>query len=152
MPPLPVYHGQMNLGDGQGLFAILSLNNAAPHQAIHMGESIGQFKLLSVNRETIDFEWDGQTVHRMLYELVDHSAVQQQQAEAVVQRAAAAPPPPPVEQKPLGPGPVSNNGAASCLPNDSSPEGTIVNGLRKVNKPSPFGPMCFWEPIAGGGR
>ena len=76
-PPLPIYHGQMNLGDGTGLFAILSATNTAPHEAIHLGETIGQYKLLSVNKEGIDLEWNGQTFHKNLNEITDHSTRQQ---------------------------------------------------------------------------
>jgi hypothetical protein len=39
MPPLPAYHGMMNLGDGPA--AILSLSAAAPQEEIHPGEVIG---------------------------------------------------------------------------------------------------------------
>jgi hypothetical protein len=152
MPALPVYHGQMNLADGAGIFAILSANNSAPHQAIHVGEIIGEFKLLSVNREGVDLEWDGKTVHKTLLELTNRSVPQQQEA-AAPQRAVAAPPLPVIEQKPLGPGAVSGMGLATCQPGDTNPEGTIQNGMRKTSRPTPFGPMCYWEPLGGtGGR
>lgn len=152
MPPLPVYHGQMNLGDGSGLFAILSVTNTAPHEAIHRGETIGQFKLVDVNREGIDFEWEGKAVHRTLYEVTDHGGQQQQQAEAAaVQRAAvAAPPAPAPQEKPLGPGAdTGRDGIRVCQPYDSNPAGTIVDGYRKVVRTTPFGPYCSWEPVGG---
>ena len=153
MPAVPVYHGQMNLMDGAGVFAILSLNNAAPHQAIHIGETIGQFKLLSVNKEGIDLEWDGKTVHKTLAEMTDHGPPPQQQEAAPERAVAAAAPLPPVEQKPLGPGAVTAMGVAACQPNDSNPEGTVVNGFRKTSRKTPFGSMCYWEPVGGtGGR
>lgn len=153
MPPLPVYHGQLNLGDGSGLFAILSLDNKTPHQAIHRGETIGQFKLLDVNREGIDFEWNGQTVHRSLYEVTDHSAVAQQEADAAPQRAvaAAAAPPPQVQEQPLGPGVEGLNGIRICQGHDSNPAGTVQDGFRKVLKAGPFGMSCYWEPVGGTG-
>ena len=152
MPALPVYHGQMNLGDGGGLFAILSVSNTAPHQAVHKGEAIGQFKLLDVNREGIDLEWNGQKVHRKLYEITDHSAAaQQQQADAAPQRAVSAAPPaqPQQEQQPLGPGNPGFNGMRTCQANDSNPAGVVMDGYRKVIRPGPFGSTCLWEPVAG---
>lgn len=153
MPPLPVYHGQMNLGDGSGLFAILSLDNKAPHEAIHRGEAIGQFKLVDVNREGIDFEWNGQTVHRNLYEVADHSAAaQQQEADAAPQRAVAAAPAPAAQQepdRPLGPGQEGLNGIRICQSKDSNPAGTVQDGFRKVLKQGPFGMSCYWEPVGG---
>lgn len=150
MPPLPKYHGQMNLGDGSGLFAILSVTNTAPHEAIHIGETIGQFKLLDVNKEAIDLQWNGQTVHKSLDELTDHGAVQQ--AEAAPQRAAAPAAPAPAE-KPLGPGALGRDNIRACQPYDSNPVGTVAEGYRKVSRASPFGAMCWWEPVGGtGGR
>ena len=152
MPPLPVYHGQMNLGDGSGLFAILSVDNKTPHEAIHRGEAIGQFKLLDVNREGIDFEWEGQTVHRSLYEVTDRSAAAQQESDAAPQRAvaaAAAPPPPQEPERPLGPGVEGLNGIRICQAHDSNPAGTVQDGFRKVLKQGPFGMACYWEPVGG---
>ena len=153
MPALPVYHGQMNLGDGAGMFAILSVSNAAPHEAIHLGETIGQFKLLSVNKEGIDLEWKGQTVHKSLDELSQHSAPPPQQASAGAV-SIPAPPVTPVQEKPLGPGATTGrDNLRMCQANDSMAEGTVVDGYKKVLKPSPFGNYCYWEPLGGtGGR
>ncbi len=145
----------MNLGDGAGMFAILSINKASPHEAIHLGEPIGQFKLLSVNREGIDLEWKGQKVHKSLDELTDRSAVQAQVADVPQQRpAVAAAPVTPPQEKPLGPGAqVGREGIRVCQTYDSTPEGAVVDDYRKVLKPSPFGNYCFWEPVGGtGGR
>ena len=155
MPPLPVYHGQMNLGDGGGLFAILSVDNKTPHEAIHQGETIGQFKLLSVNREGINLEWDGKTIHKSLDELTDHAAVQQQQSDAAQQRpVVAAAAPQSVQESPLGPSEsVGADGARGCQAHDSNPAGAIVDGYKKVLRPSPFGAICSWMPLSGtGGR
>lgn len=152
MPPLPLYHGQMNLGDGAGLFAILSVASNAPHEAIHLGEMIGQFKLIGVNKEGIDLEWDGKTIHKNLYEVTDHSAPTEQ--AAAPQRAVAAPATPPSDAKPLGPGaPTGRDNVRICQAYDSNPAGTVVDGYRKVLRPSPFGDYCYWEPVGGtGGR
>jgi hypothetical protein len=152
MPPLPLYHGQMNLGDG--LFAILSASKTGPHEAIHKGESIGEFKLLSVNKEGIDLEWDGKLVHKTLDELTDRSAAPLQ-AEANPQRAVAAAPPPPVAQpeRPLGPSEsLGADGARGCQANDSNPAGAVVDGYKKVLRQSPFGAICSWMPLSGTGR
>jgi hypothetical protein len=148
MPALPVYHGQLNIGDGAGLFAILAVSNTAPHQAIHVGESIGEFKLVGVNREGIDFEWEGKTVHKSLYEVTDHSGAQQAQAEAPHPVAVAAPRPV-VQEKPLGPGADTGGreGIRICQPGDTNPAGVVVDGYRKVLRPSPFGNYCYWEPV-----
>lgn len=153
MPPLPVYHGQMNLGDGGGLFAILSMDNKSPHEAIHIGETIGQFKLLSVNKAGLDLEWDDKTIHKTLDELTDHGAAQQQ-AEAAQPQAAAVAQRQAVQERPLGPSEsVGADGARGCQAGDANPPGTILDGYKKTVRQSPFGPICSWMPISGtGGR
>src|SRR5687768_3219084 len=97
MPPLPVYHGMMNIGD-EGPIAILSLGTAS-NQAIHPGEKIGQFKLLAVNSEEIDFEWNGATIRKSVGELTGAArgiAPVQQYGDGLRTEApvAAAPPRP----------------------------------------------------------
>src|ERR1051326_9256800 len=80
MPPLPVYHGLMNLGDGP--IAFLSKTATSPYETIHPGETIGEFKLLSVNTKEIELEWNGKTVRKAVDELLDNSqsaAADQQQ-------------------------------------------------------------------------
>jgi len=150
LPPLPVYHGMMNLGDG--ITVVLSESAAAPHQGLHRGESIGQFKLVDVNTQEITFEWDGQTITRKLQELEDHTAAAQQaQTTAPLPAAAAArtdtPPPPPPPQTPQGPGNDVGGGFRACQPNDSNPAGVVVDGYRKVILISPFGQTCRWDPV-----
>jgi hypothetical protein len=146
IPPLPVYHGMMNLG---GITVVLSLDSNSPHQGLQIGESIGQFKLVGVNTEEITFEWDGQTIQKKLEELKDHTAASQQAAAAttaplpVRTDAPAAP----VQQTPRGPGTDMGGGFRACQPNDSNPAGAVVDGFRKVVLFSPFGQTCRWDPV-----
>ena len=65
MPPLPVYHGMMNIGDGPA--AILSVNATAPQMEIHPGETIGPFKLVDVTSQEIALEWDGKIIRKTKY-------------------------------------------------------------------------------------
>ena len=143
MPPLPVYHGQMNFGDGP--FAILSLTATTPHQAIHPGEEIGQFKLVGVNTDEIAFEWDGKTVRKKVDELIDRKVQQEPVAAARTEQLAA--PEVSVPKTPLGPGEDTGRGPKICQPNDSMPVGTVVDGYRKVITPTPFGESCRWDPV-----
>lgn len=147
MPALPAFYGIMNLGDGP--MAILSVGSGA-QQAVHAGEPIGLFKLVSVNTEEIAFEWDGQTVRKKLNELA--AASQAPQPVAAGARAAdvvAAPAPvPAAPQKTGGPGSDTGGGFKACVPDDPTPAGTIVDGMRKVVFASPFGPSCRWEPAS----
>ncbi len=47
----------------------------------------------------------------------------------------------------LGPGAeVPGQGIRTCVAGDSSPPGTVVNGLQKKVNTTPFGVVCRWEP------
>ena len=146
MPPLPVYHGMMNLG---GITVVLSVDANSPHQGIQIGESIGQFKLTGVNTEEITFEWDGQTITKKLDELKDQAPVQQQAAAAPVAPlpGRTETPAAPAPQSPLGPGTDIGSGLRACQANDSTPAGAVVDGFRKVVLFSPFGQTCRWDPV-----
>jgi len=149
VPPLPVYHGMMNLGDGPTV--VLAVDAKSPHQGIHPGESIGDFKLVSVNTQEITFEWDGKTIRKRIEELEDHGAEQQHQQQAAAAPAPAsagtAQPAAPVAQTPKGPGIDIGAGMKACQPNDSNPAGAIVEGFRKMVFPTPFGQTCRWDPV-----
>ncbi len=145
MPALPGFHGQMNLGDGP--MALLVEKPGMPEKAIKPGETIGQFKLVDVNTNDITFAWtfNGQVARRSLRELADNTA-----AAAVTDTrsspAASAPPPPAIKSN-LGAGEPTAFGFRECLPNDSSPEGTIDRGFRKTIITTPFGKSCRWDPV-----
>jgi hypothetical protein len=146
MPALPVYHGMMSLGSS-GPTAFFSSGADTQHQAIHIGESIGQFKLLSVNTDEIALEWDGQVVLKKVAELSGRrSAVIAQGGQDVRTEAPAAPaaPPPPVKS---GPGEMTNFGNKTCSMNDGNAPGTVIEGFKKVVNTNPFGQNCSWEPV-----
>jgi hypothetical protein len=155
MPALPVYHGMMDFGDDEGPMAIMSVAANKPHKAIHPGETIGEFKLLAVNKEGIDLQWRDQKVHKTREEITDRSHTpppQQQTQESHIDGGYATPPPPRPEPPPpaqYGPGKDQGNGTARCADNDTTPAGAVVNGFRKIVKPGPFGTNCYWEAIGG---
>ena len=90
VPPLPVYHGMMNIGDGPA--AILSVNASSPQMEIHPGETIGPFKLVDVNTQEIALEWDGKIIRKSVDEILDR-ATRQVVADANTPAPAAPPPP-----------------------------------------------------------
>ena len=145
MPALPLYHGQMQFSDG--LIAIFSQTSTAPHEAVHIGDQIGQFKLVDVNKDEIVFEWDGKPVRKKVDELLEHKVEADLPAVAVARTEAPAAPaaPPP----PATPGPGADNGAGArlCNAGDPSPAGAVVDGFRKVVAPTPFGNICRWDPV-----
>jgi hypothetical protein len=145
MPPLPVFHGVMKLPD-EPPTVFLSEGGSGAHQAIHPGESIGQFKLMDVSNNEVVLEWQGKIIHKLMDEMKDRTEVAQAQApvERTAQPAAA---PPPVQQSAKGPGEITNFGYKVCQPNDSTPEGSVVDGFRKVITQSAFGKGCRWDPV-----
>jgi hypothetical protein len=146
MPPLPVVYGVMTLPSGTQ--AVMSERAGTASRPVHVGDAIGDFKVLAMDSRKITFDWDGKQLERTLDELEDHSA-------GAVAGAAAGPavPPPPA---PSGPPTSVSIGkeigtpdapARACKPNDNSPPGTIVDGYRKTGVASPFGVMgCSWVP------
>ena len=147
MPALPVYYGMMNIGT-EGPIAIFSLGKGAPQKAIHPGEEIGPFKLVGVNNDEVTLAWNGQEVHKKVYELavVGGPAVEAEAAplrtEGPAPAAAAAPAP--VKS---GPGEASGLGQSkTCAVNDGHAEGDVVDGYRKTVFNTPFGKSCLYEP------
>lgn len=147
MPPLPKYHGTMNIGDGPR--ALLAIGNG-PSQAVKPGEEIGPFKLVDVNTVDITFEWQGQIARRTLDQMTDRST-QTTASNAddgrSVQPAVPAAAPAPVVKTPTGPGESTAFGFRTCDPNDSLPEGTVKEGFRKTTYKTPFGSACRWDPV-----
>jgi hypothetical protein len=146
MPPLPVYHGSMNLGDGP--VAIMSTAAGAAHQAIKPGEAIGAFKLVDLTRDDLTLEWNGQMIRKQLFELQNRSLPQADTTANVARTEMAAPPPKPAEApREKGPGELTTFGSKICQPNDSTPDGTVVDGFKKVSIATPFGKACVWDPV-----
>jgi hypothetical protein len=82
MPPLPRYYGQMAIGDP---VALLSLPPAA-QRGYHAGDTIGDFTLVSFDRDKIEFEWHGKSVERKVEDL----RPKEETPTAASQRGAAA--------------------------------------------------------------
>lgn len=141
MPPLPLFHGAMNLGDGP--IAIMSEKANTPHREFRAGEHIGDFKLVAVSQREVVLDWEGKQVAKGVEQLAEPAAQAQQAGPAQRTDAPAAPPP----QVQAGPGAEIGKGVRACVPNDSTPPGTVVDGLRKLVTDSPFGAVCRWEPV-----
>ena len=152
LPPLPGVHGVMNLGDGP--IVMMSDKPGARQRGIRPGEKIGEFKLVSVNSEELVLAFENRTVKKRLQELIDRGqdsglvGGSQAQGGSTSQSSAAAPsavaPPPPAKPEPGG---RLTEGLSQCQPGDTSPAGTVANGMRKVVSQTPFGPACRWEAV-----
>jgi len=146
MPPLPSLHGVMSFPDGP--VAMLSEKSGARHRGVRVGQSIGPFKLLAISEQEISFEWDGQTVVRETRELIQKAEAPPETSSRTPRPAAA--PAAAASNAPRGqpaPGVSIGGGVRACQPGDSSPPGTVVDGMRKVVTQSPFGPVCRWEAV-----
>lgn len=146
-PPFPVAHGVM-LWDGVPPTIVLSEKAGGPQKGYHPGDTIGPWTLVSVDSSYADFEWDGKEFKKRIDELIDRTAI----AQAAPPPASAAPAAPAPATQTLsnssrsGPGQDVGAGLKACVPNDNSPDGTVVDGMKKVVTATPFGSNCRWEP------
>jgi len=145
LPALPSVHGVMNM---DGPIVLMSERSGARQRGIRPGEKIGEFKLVSVNSKELVLSWEDRTVTKTLEELIDRAGDSAPSTGGVTGSpgVGAAPSVPQVIGKPE-PGVKLSEGVNSCQTNDPSPAGTVVNGMRKVVRQTPFGASCFWEAV-----
>lgn len=153
LPPLPSVHGVMNLGDGP--IAMMSDQPGSRHRAIHPGEMIGKFKLVSIDGEGMVLAFEDRTVKKTLQELIDRGEpapasgggpVQQSGAPASTGTTTSVAAVPVTPAKPE-PGGKLTDTLSACQAGDNSPPGTVANGMRKIVNQTPFGPACRWESV-----
>jgi len=149
VPPFPVAYGVM-LWDGVPPTVVLSDRPGGAQKGYRPGDTIGPWKLVSVDTSYAEFEWDGKDFKKRIDELIDRSAVAQAAAPApnvAAQAAAAKPAGPQSLSTPSqsGPGVDQGSGFRGCNPGDSSPDGTVMDGMKKVVVATPFGSSCHWE-------
>ena len=130
MPALPRYYGQMAIGEP---VALLSLA-AGSQRGYHAGDAIGDFTLVSFDRDNIEFEWQGKPVKRTIEELRakdEAPAAQRGNASSAAATPAAAAPNTTSSASSLGaglPNRVSSLGIASGdsgKPADSSSDSVM---------------------------
>jgi len=167
MPPLPVLYGVLGLPSGTR--AIMAVKQGEPSRPVRAGDTVGEFKIVSLDTRRVTFDWDGQQISKPVDDLIDRSNVVQSAAAP----PAPAPPPSPGPQPASGGGltpNISSNTAGSaasanvtspkigkevgavgvsvrgCVPGDTSPAGTVIEGYRKQIVSTPFGDQCSWIP------
>jgi len=118
MPALPNYHGQMAIGEP---VILLSASNNV-QRSYHAGDQVGDFKLVSFDRENIAFEWKGKSVERKLEELRPRQVVAQTAPGA---RPGAVPAPTLV---PAAPKPVASLDRPSAAPSAASSAAAPATG------------------------
>jgi hypothetical protein len=146
-PPFPVAHGVM-LWDGAPPTILLSDKANGTQKGYHPGDTIGQWKLVALDNSYVDLEWNGKEFKKRIDDLIDRTPI----AAAVSQPTPATkgqPATPPVQalSSPVKAGPGIDVGAnqKGCLAGDDSPNGTVVDGMKKVLIATPFGNSCHWE-------
>jgi hypothetical protein len=148
-PPFPVAHGVM-IWDGVPPTIVLSEKAGGPQRGYRPGDTIGPWTLVSVDSSYADFEWDGKEFKKRIDELIDRTPIAQ--AAPPPARAAASATPAAAPSKPLSnashaaPGIDVGAGIKACYSDDASPDGTVVDGMKKIVTATPFGNNCRWEP------
>jgi hypothetical protein len=149
VPPFPVAHGVM-LWDGVPPTIVLSERGNGAQKGYHPGDTIGQWKLVALDNSYVNFEWDGKEFKKRIDELIDRTPIPEAAAPAGNKAA-------PVAAKPAastslstgqksGPGIDLGGGQKGCVAGDSDPDGTVMDGMKKVVVATPFGNNCHWEP------
>jgi hypothetical protein len=151
VPPFPLARGVM-LWNGAPPTVVLTERPGGDQKGYHPGDTIGPWKILSVDNKYVVLEWDGKQFKKRIDELMDRTNLM---AEAPVQAAPNQNAPPAGSTnlstqtqnsnvKP-GPGMDTGGGFKACVAGDTSPSGTVIDGLRKVVGASPMGATCRWE-------
>jgi hypothetical protein len=135
--------------DGVPPTIVLSEKAGGPQKGYRPGDTIGPWTLVSVDSSYADFEWDGKEFKKRIDELIDRTPIAQASAAPASPAAPAAASSAPqtlVNAAKAGPGVDTGGGFKACSSGDSSPNGTVVDGMKKVVTATPFGSACTWQP------
>jgi hypothetical protein len=161
VPAFPVAYGVLAFGDS--VTAFLSEKAGSPQKSYRINDTIGPFRLASLNREEIILEWKDKRFVKAIAELkpkadappppdapaADAPKINPENNKVLVDRTShTAEQVVELQKKNAGENPWVNTGGSNhaCQQGDNTAAGTVVNGYRKVVKPSMFGQTCFWEP------
>jgi hypothetical protein len=148
MPALPLIYAVLGLPSGTK--AIMAENRTAESRPVKKGDTVGEFKIVSLDPATIVFDWDGKQISRKIDDLIDRSGLSRGPVAAAQPAGPAVAVPVASNQAPVAAGPGQADPGKTerpCVPGDNSPSGTVAGGYRKVVAQSPFGPMgCHWIP------
>jgi len=150
VPPFPVARGVM-LWEGAPPTVVLSEKSGGPQKGYHPGDRIGEWKVVSVDKQYLALEWNGQQFKKRLDELMDRTPLQEAPAPPPVQSNTPAPAKSGQNLgeagKSTGPGIDVGGDTRACAPGDSAPAGTVQDGYKKVVSATPFGAACRWEKV-----
>ncbi|HUS06340.1 MAG TPA: hypothetical protein VMZ52_08595 [Bryobacteraceae bacterium] len=147
MPALPSAYGVVNIG--QGPMVIMAEKSGAQHKSYKAGDKVGEFKLLAFNNSEVLLEWNGERIKKRIDELKDRTtpppAAEPTPVAAPASNAAGS-----TSLAPSKPGPsdvAAGRGSKACVASDTSPAGTVADGMKKVVMETPFGKSCRWDPV-----
>ncbi len=154
LPPLPEYYGQMHIADP----VVLLAEPAGAQKSYRVGEKVGPFEIEGFTTETITFLWNGENIERRLEDLRPKQSTRQPAAAArpaarassggaplVTQLSAASADNKADDKNPIG---VDiGGGYAACKAGDTSPNGTVLNGYKKVVTRGLMGESCEWQKV-----
>jgi hypothetical protein len=147
MPSLPIVSAVLGLPSGTK--ALMAEKKGMDSRPVQSGDTIGEFKIVSLDTKSVVFDWDGKQISKKIDDLIDRSAPEingqpatggPAVAPAAVNRQAAPQ---------TGPGKAQEGKAdRPCVPGDTSPNGAVADGYKLSFKDSPFGRIgCHWSPV-----
>lgn len=146
VPPFPKSNGVMMFGGPEDARVILTDHPGAGQRNYKFGDTVGDWQIVKFDSKTITLKWHDKEFTKDLSDLVDNNPIAPVQATqapvastAVVVKGDSSEAPHP--DIPLG------NGTKSCAPGDTSPNGTVVDGMKKIVVANPFGTSCHWEAV-----
>jgi hypothetical protein len=164
MPALPIYYGQIGIGDPVIFLSV----NGGTQKRFSAGDKVGQFKIISFDRDSIVFEWNNKKIERKLSELKAKEGDQGgQQQDPTTQYRMAIPQPSAsgaagasgAQVKSLSAstfdtskpetvlGVDRGDGFRGCMMNDPTPAGSVVDGYKKMVTQTMMGKSCYWEKV-----
>ncbi len=155
MPPLPVVYGVLGLPSGTK--AIMSERAGLAGRAVRAGDTIGEFKIVVLDAQSIIFDWSGKQISRKTRDLIDRSnpagpgdeqlagARSTGPSMSVQQQQSAGRPVLPTTGKELGIG--TERPRLDCAPGDNSPFGTVNGRYKKISESTSFRSTCSWVKI-----
>lgn len=170
LPPLPAYYGQVSLGDP----AIFLSTNGGVQKTYHTGEQVGdkdKYTILGFDQEKIKLGFNDETVEKKLDDLRPKEP-ERSRGQSFEGMATGGRPPTMLQGGNAGGNtqslsPASNSssltddaakkdevvgapyggGFYACVAGDSTPDGGVKDGKRKVISHTLFGQTCHWETV-----
>lgn len=159
MPELPYLYGTMNLGSGS--FSLMSPGDQPPGLAKRVvpGDEIGGYKLVSISGSQVIVQWGEKKVSidvsesaRRIPRIKELAAAPRTSAQAPVGGTSAAQVTtvaPTDGNSGQGSGKSTAFAGFGAPPGAAAdaPVGTVINGKRKVKRPTMFGDTYWWEDV-----